>query len=460
MSFDGYVRISRVGGRSGPGFIGPQMQRETIARIAAAKGVELGEIVDERDVSGGTRIEERKLGRLVERVERGESDGVIVWKLSRFSRSLLDCVETATRITRAGGRLIAEDFDSAQPMAKGMLGLLAGMAEEELEARRQVWDESRRRSVERGVPNGRAPFGYRKRPDGRLEVVERETAKVREAFRLRAEGMSFSEIGRRCGWSHSTCRQVLSNVAYLGVARSGAYVNENAHPAIVTRELWGAAQAGRTRTPAATGALTAERLLQGLARCAGCGRTLKIVHRQRSDGTRVSSYFCKNTASEECLSRAYVHADELDGFVADWFARALETAPRMVDVVRAGRDLECAQTEQAAAEEQLYAYAESADAMDKTLFQRGLAARQRRVDDVRAQVAQLAARLSSIPAGGRLIALWERFEPAERREVLAGFLGRVTVERGASANLAPHVVIAWADGSVAHDEGRVRVAAA
>jgi DNA invertase Pin-like site-specific DNA recombinase len=128
MSFDGYVRISQVGGRRGPGFIAPQVQRDTIARIAAAKGVELGEIVEERDVSDGKRVEERALGRLVERVERverGESDGVIVWKLSRFSRSLLDAVETASRITRASGRLIAEDFDSAQPMRKAMLGLLA-----------------------------------------------------------------------------------------------------------------------------------------------------------------------------------------------------------------------------------------------------------------------------------------------------------------------------------------------
>jgi hypothetical protein len=72
-------------------------------------------------------------GRLVERVERGESAGTVVWKLSRFSRSLLDAVETTKRITDAGGRLIAEDFDSKQSMSKALLGLMAGLAEEELE---------------------------------------------------------------------------------------------------------------------------------------------------------------------------------------------------------------------------------------------------------------------------------------------------------------------------------------
>ena len=39
-------------------------------------------------------------------------------------------------------------------------------------------------------------------------------------------------------------------VAYLGVARSGEYVNEQAHPPIVERDLWNAAQEGRTQTPA------------------------------------------------------------------------------------------------------------------------------------------------------------------------------------------------------------------
>lgn len=94
MRFDGYIRVSDTKGRSGERFLSPEIQRDTIRRLAAAKGVELNDpIVEELDVSGGKRVTDRELGRLVERVERGESAGVIVWKLSRFSRSLLDAVE-------------------------------------------------------------------------------------------------------------------------------------------------------------------------------------------------------------------------------------------------------------------------------------------------------------------------------------------------------------------------------
>ena len=176
MRFDGYIRVSDTKGRGGESFLSPAIQRDTIERLAKAKSIELGEIVEEIDVSGGKRIEDRELGRLLERVETGESAGVIVWKLSRFSRSLLDAVEATTRITRAGGRLIADDFDSSQPMGKAMLGLLAGLAEEELDARREGWRQARARSVERGVPNGRAPLGYRKRPTDASRSSRRKPA--------------------------------------------------------------------------------------------------------------------------------------------------------------------------------------------------------------------------------------------------------------------------------------------
>jgi site-specific DNA recombinase len=458
--FDGYIRVSDRKGRSDERFLSPAIQRETIERLAAAKGVELGDVIEEIDVSGGKRVGERELGRLVERVERGESSGVIVWNFKRFSRNMLDAVETTTRIRDAGGRLIAEDFDSAQPMGKAMLGLLAGLAEEELDARREGWRQARKRSVERGVPNGRAPLGYRKLKDGRLEVVEPEAKIVRKVFEQRAAGIAFSQIARERGWSHSTARQILSNVAYRGVARSGEFVKEDAHPEIIGRELWDAAQAGRKHQGPPPGETTRDRLLLGLARCAGCGKTLKVVRRKRADGSFVVSYFCKDASSESCPDRAFVHADKLDAFVTAWFEEALTTAPRMIDVVSAGRELEQAQSEQAEAEEQLNAYIENADALDKTLFQRGLSARQDRVDAAREQVRHLAARLTRIPVGGALSDLWNDLDPLERREVLGGFLDRVEVSRGASAALAGNVRILWSDGTIAKHKRRIRVAAA
>jgi len=462
MSFDAYIRVSATKGREGKeNFLSPTIQRDTIERLAREKGLELGEVVEELDVSGGKSIDKRELGRLVRKVEDGESEGVIVWKLSRFSRSLPDCVDAAYRIKDASGRLVADDYDSHNPRSATLLGVLAGLAEDERMERSEGWRQARRHSVEqRGVPNGRAPFGYRKLEDGRPAIVKADAKIIVKVFEQRAAGVPFSQIARERGWSHSTTRQRLSNPTYRGLARSGEFERENAFPAIISPDLWNAAQAGRVRQGAPPGETTKDRLLLGIARCAGCGKSLKVVRRKRADGSFVVSYFCKDAASEPCPDRAFVHANDLDAFVAAWFETALATTPRLVDVVSAGRELEHAQAVEVEAKEQLHSYIENADTLDKALFQRGLSARQRRVDEAREQVHQLSARLVRIPAGGPLIDLWQDFDPLERREVLAGFLGAVQVDRGASSDLPGHVTITWSDGTVAQDKARIRVAAA
>jgi hypothetical protein len=82
------------------------------------------------------------------------------------------------------------------------------------------------------------------------------------------------------------------------------------------------------------------------------------------------------------------------------------------------------------------------------------------VDTAVEKVRHLSARLTRIPAGGPLSALWSNFDPAERREVLSGFVDRVEVSRGAGGNLVDNVRIVWSDGTIADDEAGVRVAAA
>jgi DNA invertase Pin-like site-specific DNA recombinase len=99
-TFDGYLRVSAVKGRGGPSYISPEVQADTIRRLAAAKGVEVGQIVVEENVSGGRGVADRELGALV--VERGESGGIIVWRLSRFSRSLVGAADANARIVAAG----------------------------------------------------------------------------------------------------------------------------------------------------------------------------------------------------------------------------------------------------------------------------------------------------------------------------------------------------------------------
>lgn len=322
LPFDGYVRVSRTAGRAGDSFISPAVQRDTIARLAAFHGLELGEVVEELDVSGGKPIDARELGRLVRKVEAGESGGLLVWKVSRFSRSLLDGVTVADRVREAGGRIIGDDLDSRAPMGRAILGFLLGWAEEERDARRTGWREAQERAAARGVHPTRTPFGYARDDERRLVLDETAAPAVREAFELRAAGASLQDCADRIEaatsrrLSRSAVSRLFSSPTYLGRISigEGAIYAEGAHPAIVDERTWTLAQRKGHR-PRHDGSLASQGVLAGLLRCAGCGHVLTVTGNGPA-GARFASYTCRKArASGVCPAPASAAVAKVDALV-------------------------------------------------------------------------------------------------------------------------------------------------
>jgi DNA invertase Pin-like site-specific DNA recombinase len=442
-----YLRQSRRKERS----ISIEEQRRHVETWASANDVPLGTEVIERGVSGSKPWREREIGDAVEQCARGEAAGIVVAFQDRLSRENgLATAEVWEALDRAGARLVAaaEGLDTATGDQEMLFTIKAAIARDQWKRHRRNWEDARRNAIAAGVFTGRCPLGYRATPGSRkpLKVVPREAAKVQAAFVARASGEPLSKIAKRFGWSHSTCRQMLACETYLGIVRHGEFVNEAAHEPIVSRELWDAVQSSRTTEPVAAGETTRDRLLIGTARCSGCGRTLKVVRRKRADGSVVQSYYCKNAASEQCPSRALLHADEFDAFVAEWFESALRVTSRMVDAVKAGQELQEAQAELDALSRDLDAYL-VLRIDNPAAFQRGLDVKQARIREAEERVRHLSALRSRLPVGGTLVEVWASASPLERRQILRGFLDRIDVDRG--ARLPRGVRIFWSDGSVA-----------
>jgi DNA invertase Pin-like site-specific DNA recombinase len=80
----GYIRVSSVGGRSGPEFHTLEMQRANIQRTARNGAYELVDVLRYEDQSGGNRIRPR-FGIAMQRILASEADAIIVWKSRRLS---------------------------------------------------------------------------------------------------------------------------------------------------------------------------------------------------------------------------------------------------------------------------------------------------------------------------------------------------------------------------------------
>ena len=89
----GYVRVSQVGAREGEGFISPYVQEKAIRDWAKRTGAEVVVEPHELNVSGGT-MDRPVFNSIMEKIRTGKSEGIVVYKLDRFARSLLGAITT------------------------------------------------------------------------------------------------------------------------------------------------------------------------------------------------------------------------------------------------------------------------------------------------------------------------------------------------------------------------------
>src|SRR5918996_3327690 len=189
---DGYIRVSRRGGREGESFISPDVQRERIDKWATAHDVEIVQWWEEIDQSGA-KLERPMFQEALARCERGETGGIVVAKLDRFARSAADALDSIRRLNGAGGRLVSveDNFDGSTPMGRFAIGILTMIAELELERIKENWDTAVREAIGRGVYiSARPPTGYARDEHKRLVAVEPAASAVREVFFRRAVGQS------------------------------------------------------------------------------------------------------------------------------------------------------------------------------------------------------------------------------------------------------------------------------
>jgi site-specific DNA recombinase len=452
VRMDGYIRVSRRGGREGESFISPQVQRSKIGGWAKLHGVEIAEWWEEIDQSGA------KLGRpmfqqSLARCEAGETGGIVVARLDRFARSAVDALESIKRLNLAGARLVSveDNFDGSQPMGRFAIGILTLIAELELERIKENWSAATTAAIDRGVHiSPHPPIGYRRDEKGRLEPIEPAAAAVREVFRRRALGASWAELARFLEqekvfpatgnehWSRSGLTALVRNSVYLGQARYGQVVNEQAHPSLVSRAEFDAAQAvKKSFFRPHDGSVASQALLGGLVRCAGCGHTLKITGNvNRASGERRPVYYCIGRyAKGHCPARATVTASILDPHVERQVLAALQAdGGPIAEAVRASAELDAAAAAASAAEHELDAFIGNPTlltTLGETKFVEAVQARQQALDQAREALAvlrsqsELAAELSD----GDLLTAWPELTIGEKRRLLHGLLDRVVVTR-------------------------------
>ena len=243
-------------------------QHEACAAYIKSQASEGWKLVSNRyedgGISGGTLARPR-LQRLLADIVAGHIDVVVVYKVDRLTRSLLDFSKLVEALDKAGTSFVSvtQSFNTTNSMGRLTLNMLLSFAQFEREVTAERIRDKIAQSKARGMwMGGTPPIGYR--ADGRsLAIIEDHAKLVLRIFelylqlgrvsavveQLEAEGLRTpqrtSAKDRSYGGSPFTRGQVyrvLANQIYIGRIEHGGRSYAGNHPAIVEPEMFQAAR--------------------------------------------------------------------------------------------------------------------------------------------------------------------------------------------------------------------------
>lgn len=305
---------------------------------------------DDGGVSGGT-LERPAMQRLLDDIDDGRIQMVVVYKIDRLTRSLADFAKLVERFDAAGCSFVSvtQAFNTASSMGRLTLNVLLSFAQFEREVTAERIRDKIAASKKKGLwMGGVPPLGYDPHPDPKTRglVVSQSDAKTVEVIFhlyvqlgcLNAVMHKTSEMGLRSKrhhfksgrtqggnpFSRGQIYALLRNPIYIGKIRHKTNVWDGQHEAIIDIELWDRVQAklqnasarprsrvgsvsshSKTRTAPLTGKLrdeTGDRLTPTHTQRHGRRLRYYVSNRLISGGTDPSGWRLPGPALEQAVA--------------------------------------------------------------------------------------------------------------------------------------------------------------
>lgn len=251
------------------GFNSLDAQREACAAYVLSQASEGWSLVpdsyDDGGLSGGT-LERPGLKRLLADVAAGRIDIIVVYKVDRLTRSLIDFSKLVEAFDAASVSFVSitQSFNTTTSMGRLTLNMLLSFAQFEREVTAERIRDKIAASKAKGMwMGGTPPLGYE--PNGRsLATVDDHAAIVRDIYRryldlgnvrLVADALSrggvrtplrVSKAGRTyggCRFTRGHISAILRNPIYAGDIAHRGQVHAGQHPPIIDRKVWQEVQA-------------------------------------------------------------------------------------------------------------------------------------------------------------------------------------------------------------------------
>lgn len=287
------------------------------------------------DDASGSTLDRPGLQHALRAAQAGRYDMLLVYRLDRLTRRIHDLAFLMEQLERVDIRFrsATEPFDTSSAAGRMLVQMLGVFAEFE----REVLIDRTRNGMERKAAKGKwtggtIPYGLQLDRERDIPVPHpTEATVVRQIFttyahdrigtRAIADQLNQRGIRTRFGkpWSGTTIGNMLSNRVYLGDKIFGDVCVEDAHPAIISRELFEDVQRIlilRGEEGSRRRAANSDYDLTGLITCPDCGlKYIGTAATGRSRSYRYYTCYSRVRYGRHGCSGPRLPADELDDAV-------------------------------------------------------------------------------------------------------------------------------------------------
>jgi site-specific DNA recombinase len=318
---------------------------EAYIKTHAHEGWELsGESFDDGGFTGAN-TDRPAFKKLLGWVSTRSIDVVVVYKVDRLSRSLVDFAQVMEHFTKHGVGFVSvtQHFSTTDPVGRLTLHMLMSFAEFEREMiTERIRDKIRSTRRKGQWTGGHAPLGYRSEKS-HLLIHEEEAPWVKQVFDWYLEGTSALSISQRLNaaqvplktarsqrpnpWTKDLVLRILRNRIYLGeISCQGEFVVAE-HPGLIDSGVFARVQ--RMLEPKARRDRQACRnpiyLVRGTLRCGICGAPMTSASTFK-EGRLYRYYRCRtrDKQGKDVCPTVQVPAEAIETFVVDRLIEVLK----------------------------------------------------------------------------------------------------------------------------------------
>jgi site-specific DNA recombinase len=308
-----------------------EKHRKRLLEVARTEKHNIIDILPE--VASSEFISERpEIQKILREIEAGHGDGILVMDVDRIGRGDMVDQGIIYRIFQQAEKIIVTPSDVIDPSEEGQelnYSVRAMVAREELNKTKKRFWNGRQSSAKEGKSiSNRPPFGYLRDDDLKLYPDPETSWVVVKIFEMLEDGYGRQQVADYVDnlpgiepaytdhWGASTIKSILQNEVYLGhliwgrqknIKVNGKYrikklpreqwtIKKNAHEAIISQELFDAANEASTqryKTPMSDDT-SLKNPFAGILFCANCGKAMKyFTLKKRNDRLQCRQSQCK-----------------------------------------------------------------------------------------------------------------------------------------------------------------------